>query len=90
MKSLNIYGLVDPETLQVRYVGRTIQNLNKRLQQHYYSKHKTYTVSWITSLKKKYLKPIIVLLDSAFNEQEHYDLERWWISYRKSVGLGFN
>ena len=55
-RQIKIYCLKDPKTLEIRYVGKTIQTLQKRLNSHIscsFSKtRKKYRVNcWIKSLK---------------------------------------
>lgn len=60
-----IYGLVDPLTNEVRYIGRTKQKLSIRLNQHlslYPSNHGSYKKHWIQKLKREGLKPKIITL----------------------------
>lgn len=62
MKEYKIYSLNDPETGEVRYVGKTVSPLYKRLSSHYRDKSKSYKTFWIYSLKKKWFKT-----DNKFN-----------------------
>ncbi len=47
-----IYGLIDPRTGELRYVGQTKDNLHKRLRRHVASRNwgETYVQSWIRAL----------------------------------------
>jgi len=49
-----VYTLNDPTTDQVRYVGKTIQKINERLNQHFHNKNgklKDHRSNWVNSLK---------------------------------------
>jgi len=60
MKTTNIYVLIDPETNQIRYVGKA-NNVSERYRAHLNKarKHQIHKKNWIESLKRKKLKPII-------------------------------
>lgn len=81
-----IYTLTDPNSLQVRYVGKTTRSLNRRWHEHLRSKNKSHTVSWIKSLLNKDQRPIIELLDESSQEMWQID-EKYWISQFKSWGF---
>jgi group I intron endonuclease len=73
-----IYGLIDPRTNKIRYVGKT-NNLKQRLFDHTRrSKHKTtYKDKWISSLLEIGLKPIIIILEECgddWAEREIYHI----------------
>lgn len=77
-----IYGLKDPNTLEIRYIGQTSQGF-KRPEVHVTKsalKNKTHRSSWIKSILPK--KPIIVVLESCSKEDLN-SLEIKWIKYAK-------
>lgn len=84
-EKVTIYGLKDPSTGVIRYVGKTIHP-KQRLIQHLYNKdvnqHKR---NWIMSLRKRGLTPEFVIL-------EEVDFENWeekekrWISFGNDQG----
>lgn len=80
-----IYCLKDPESLKVRYIGQTIQNLRLRLKQHlwYSKKQSNHLGHWLNNLNNV---PIIEEIDrchySELNERELY-----WIDYYKDNNL---
>lgn len=80
MEEYKIYSLNDPETNEVRYVGKTVSPLYKRLSSHYRDKKKSYKTHWIESLKEKKLKPIIKLIEIC-DENNWEEREKYWISY---------
>jgi hypothetical protein len=76
-----IYGLKDPITNEVRYVGKTIQPLNKRLSQHLWEGNNSnpYKLNWINQVKSKGCSPEIILLEVT-TESEWVLREQYWIS----------
>lgn len=82
---VKIYGLYDPtdSTMSIRYVGKTIQTLKKRLQGHIDDSVKnnpsTYKKNWINSLLKKGIRPKIRLIEIC-TEENWEERERFWIS----------
>lgn len=78
---VKIYKLIDPETLEVRYVGKTVQPLKKRLSGHITKSKNSRTAHvncWIYSLLLKGKKPIIELIEEVENWKER---EQYWIAY---------
>ena len=79
-----IYKLTDPITLQIRYIGKTI-NLEQRLYNHIrtakkmtYKRHICY---WINSLLKQGKLPVMEVLEECdINWQEK---EQYWIDFYK-------
>lgn len=60
-----IYGLYDPRTDELRYVGKTSVALHLRLARHLRDRRRSYKVSWIQSLKRRGLKPTIRELEKT-------------------------
>ena len=88
METVNIYGLIDPRTSQLRYVGKTNKSIATRLNGHLYDRKvgKTTRVgNWIKNLLSDDLKPDIILLETV-TESEWVEAEIFWISYFKSLG----
>ena len=85
MTDIYIYGLQDPTTNEIRYVGKT-NNPKKRLMFHLYcndtNKHKS---NWIMSLKKTGTKPNLLILEKT-NEIEWEEREKHWIKYGRDNG----
>lgn len=82
---VKIYGLYDPTDINenIRYVGKTIQSLKKRLQGHIDESIKnnpsTYKKNWINSLLSRNIRPKIKLLEIC-EESNWEQRERYWIS----------
>jgi len=83
-----IYGLVDPKTNIIRYIGKT-KNPLYRLKQHLYPSslrgisHKNY---WIKSLLKNNCKPILIIIEEV-TDIESSNREIYWIDFYKSNNL---
>ena len=82
----HIYGLCDPITQQLRYVGKT-NDPKKRLQAHLRcrEKEKSYLTNWIKSLKAAGRKPEIFVIEDI-PEAEWQEAEQFWISYFRAIG----
>ncbi len=86
---INIYTLLDPNTKQIRYVGKTCQKLQVRLNRHIRDakNKKNHKDCWIFSLLKKNQKPIIESLEEVI-EENWQETEKFYIMYLRF--LGFN
>ncbi len=76
-----IYILKHPDTLEVKYVGKTIQTLKKRLSGHITKAKRSRTTHiscWIYSLLLQNKKPVIELLEEVENWVER---EQYWINF---------
>lgn len=75
-----IYALQNPETKQIRYVGKT-GNIKNRFNSHLSSsqKLKTHLGSWIKSLINNNLIPEIIILEEC-DENNWEEREKYWIS----------
>jgi len=84
----HIYGLEDPRTGEIRYVGQTIQGLRDRLWEHICpskTRAKTHKNSWIVGLRRLGLIPEIVPIQSLPISQLS-KAEIFWISELRSRG----
>lgn len=82
-----IYGLIDPRTLLIRYVGKSSNGLH-RVSQHWSTtvNHQTYCGNWIKNLRAAGLKYDYVILESFTDQSTLNDAERWWIAYGRCLG----
>lgn len=83
---IKIYGLLDPKTSKIRYIGKTTNTLNVRLSKHISSikyEAPTHRSNWIKSLLEMGLKPNIFLIETC-NETNWEDRERFYIKKYKS------
>ncbi len=82
MREVKIYGLVDPETDEIRYVGKTVKTLSSRLSNHVYNakvtKHNRHLSNWFLKFLNKGLKPLIIELEKA-TEENWKEIEMKWI-----------
>lgn len=88
-ESVSIYGLIDPISGFLRYVGKTKVTLRQRLNGHlsdvrrgrvYIPRHR-----WIASLLAVGAEPTIVSLDTC-HKTEWQEAEQFWIAYLRSIG----
>jgi hypothetical protein len=84
-KKVSIYTLSDPETGEVRYVGKAI-NAEGRLGAHLKDKGKNHKANWIKGLKARGLVPVMEVLEEVceFSWQES---EMFWIETLKFYGF---
>jgi len=77
-----IYLLRCPITNEVKYIGKTKNELKSRLQNHISEnfKHNAMKAYWIMKLKEKNLIPIIELVE-IINDSDSYLKEKHWINY---------
>jgi len=85
-----IYGLVDPTTKELRYVGFTSKLLKYRLSSHISAAKKAKgkrarCLIWIKSLLNKGLKPEIFEIEKTTKDSWR-EAEQFWIAYFKSIG----
>lgn len=74
-----IYGLIDPVTDEVRYIGKSIRPY-QRLQNHMNEVSRCYRSHWLQGLKAKGMKPRLLILDRLCPDQDWQDCERHWIA----------
>src|SRR3990167_10915064 len=80
-----IYGLIDPRTQELRYIGKTY-DLSKRLRYHATQRFgKNHRARWILSLYKIGLCPEIFIIEEISTSLWE-DSERFWINYFRSIG----
>ena len=81
-----IYGLVDPRTNGIRFIGSTRQPLERKLALHLSEckRHEGSCNDWISSLQKGHLCPQIVELEQV-NASWH-EAEDFWIAYFNFLG----
>lgn len=85
-----IYGLVDPRTGHLRYVGKSTSGL-KRPRMHtqpWALAHAggSHRGCWFRSLVAEHLQPEVTILQEVTGSEDLYDLERRWISYLRGLG----
>lgn len=84
-----VYGLIDPTTSMVCYVGITGNTPHKRFIQHLSRlEREAYTPKgqWLNSLIDNGYFPSVVTLQIVDNEQQAQIAERWWIAHGQMIG----
>jgi hypothetical protein len=86
MTTIYIYGLTDPRTGEVRYIGKS-KDLKRRLRHHLFmartGREDTYKARWIRKLLDQGIKPDIVILVTT-------DAEHWEEDERRLIAEGSN
>lgn len=74
-----IYGLIDPRTSMVRYVGKSIRP-EQRLANHMNDRSVTWRTNWLAELRHLGLRPELVTLQVLQPGEDWAAAERWWIT----------
>jgi predicted GIY-YIG superfamily endonuclease len=83
-----VYGLIDPRTQELRYIGYSSDYL-ERYKEHLFRsnlKLKTHKNNWINSLLNLNLKPELIVLEEASSEADGLQKESDLIAYYKYIG----
>lgn len=78
-KAIFIYALIDPDTQDIRYVGKSIRPRD-RLTNHLNEKSPCHRTHWLQSLRRRGLRPILRLLDVLPLSGNWQAAERDWIA----------
>jgi hypothetical protein len=82
-----IYGLVDPQTQELRYVGKTVTSLVKRRDAHFTGVKRaakiTRKVAWLLTLGGA--RPEVFEIESV-GDQNWKESEKFWLAYYRSIG----
>lgn len=81
-----IYGACDPTTKEIRYIGKTCNQLRDRALSHYYSKGKSYRARWFQKLRRDGIIPEFFVLQEVGIGEDWAEAEQFWIAYFKSLG----
>lgn len=74
-KKWHLYHLLDPRTLEIRYVGITYRDILVRMRSHYSSGNEkelskkaypSYVANWVGSLRKEGLRPLVTVVETGF------------------------
>lgn len=80
-----IYALIDPDTQEVRYIGKS-NNPENRLINHISMLDKNeYKAEWIISLKERSKEPIVMILEEV-QVSSWKASEKKWIKYYRNLG----
>ena len=76
-----IYGLINSDTLELRYVGQTIKSPDERLRRHKRSPCTAQLRNWLN------IEPVsIVVLERVAKDGDLNEAERWWIRKWREQG----
>jgi predicted GIY-YIG superfamily endonuclease len=83
-KSYKIYGLINPKTNKICYIGYTTQTLKRRLQQHLNPilENKSKIAKLSRSLKRQDLKLTIVEICQCIDVNDMYEKEIYYRDWR--------
>jgi len=88
-KSYQIYGLIDPKTSKVMYVGMSynpIHRLNNgHLRPHSLTKTSSKKNCWLKSLLSEGLRPTIIVLEKGISFNNRLIRENYWITKYRSI-----
>jgi len=85
-KNIFIYGLIDPTTNQLRYIGKSL-NPKVRLRRHIadINLHDSHKDRWLKKLIKNNFKPELIIVDEVLpNEWQFWEIH--YIEYFKFIG----
>lgn len=88
-KATTIYGLIDPLTSELRYIGKTSMPVRLRYNQHVCvgpTAGRTHCRKWIAKLLEAGYRPELEILEIVPSENDWEEAERFWISYWKYIG----
>lgn len=85
---VTIYGLSDPLTGDVRYVGKTWYRPERRLTYHLTHSKKSRLASgnWIRSLVNKGLRPVLFEIEKVELDADWQSREKHWIAHYRNAG----
>lgn len=83
-----VYGLVDPRTRLVRYIGLSTYGMKRPLRHKAQVKagEQSRKANWIRNLWQAGADYEVVTLETASSRQVLVDAERWWIAYGRGCG----
>lgn len=70
MNDFKIYGLKEPHTEMIRYIGLTGHDLQKRLSEHLIDNKISHRRNWIVHLKNNGISPDIVLIEDGLTKEQ--------------------
>jgi hypothetical protein len=78
-----IYGILDPETHEIRYIGKTKLPIWKRLKLHLWCKKKIPISEWIRSLPRC---PEAMVIEALYEGSDWKGREDFWINFFRGSG----
>lgn len=91
--SLEVYGLIDPITGRLRYVGKCMDGAARRLKRHVTeargrrSEARSHRNRWIRSILDEGKTPEVVVIERVREAAELSSAERFWIAYYRKQGF---
>lgn len=90
METIYIYGLYDPRTLELRYIGKTVNpeiRLEKHIQEAKSSlSHNPHKDRWIRQLLSNNLKPTLIIIGKC-TENNWQEVEKEYINTARERGI---
>lgn len=77
-----IYGLREPDTGLIRYIGKTIRP-EARLRDHINDRSVCHRTNWIKSLKARGIEPEMVIIEEIRGAWPWQEEERFWIEFAR-------
>jgi hypothetical protein len=81
-----IYGLIDPRTNLIRYVGLSSRGMRRPKDHRRSSCPESYCRRWVKTLQKLGLDYEITVLEVLAHPAELSQAERWWIAFGRACG----
>jgi hypothetical protein len=91
MRTTYIYALCDPETGEVRYIGKSVRPWHRlrqhSLYDHVHKGHRSRRSAWLRHLALKNVWPTFTVLEVCTEASRNWEAaERDWIEFYKSIG----
>jgi hypothetical protein len=80
---VTIYALTDPDTGEVRYVGKA-KNAQRRYAEHLADYGVSLKAEWIGSLSEQQRVPVLKILEEHLTADEAKARELWWIEHYRT------
>ena len=80
-----IYGLQDPITTELRYVGKTQHSLSKRRKQHLGHSKNRLVIEWVAHLRALNTLPQAFEIERV-TDSDWVEAECFWVEYFRSIG----
>lgn len=83
-----VYGLIDPRSRLIRYVGKSTTGL-RRTRHHVKPSallKSTHKARWIAQLHRLGMRCDVVVLDEGVDARALCEMERWWIAFGRVCG----
>src|SRR4051812_37966689 len=84
-----IYGLIDPDSQELRYIGQTIHGLLRPVSHWMNKRQRTsgdYCHCWVRNVLSRGKIPEILIIEESENSSQLDKSEEFWIEYFRSIG----